>query len=86
MRWLAVGLCMLLACNRDARELKLELVDVNHATQAQLEALPGIGRAYAAKIIAGRPYAEKTQLRSRGILPEGTYQKVAPLVVAHARP
>ncbi|HEY6490440.1 MAG: hypothetical protein WCC26_09905 [Terracidiphilus sp.] len=35
-----------------------------------MKLLPGIGDAYSQKIIAGRPYANKTQLKSKGIVPE----------------
>lgn len=61
---------------------KAKLVDINTATEAQLKAIPGLGDAYVAKIIAGRPYANKAQLKSRKILSDAVYEKVKDLIIA----
>lgn len=54
-------------------------VDINRATPEELKKLPGIDDAYAAKIIAGRPYKNKQGLKR--VLPAGIYKKAQSRVV-----
>jgi DNA uptake protein ComE-like DNA-binding protein len=67
---------------RKAAVRPAELVDVNQATVDELKTLPGIGDAYALKIVKNRPYANKSQLSSKGVIPVATYRKIRPLIIA----
>jgi competence protein ComEA len=59
------------------------LVSLNDATSAELDELPGIGPATAAKIIAAReeaPFVVVEDLRTRGVLGEKTFENLKHLV------
>ncbi|MEN6319471.1 MAG: helix-hairpin-helix domain-containing protein [Syntrophaceae bacterium] len=52
------------------------LVNVNAADKTTLMSLPGITDTYAQKIIDGRPYKKKEELKTRNIIPASVYNKI----------
>ncbi|NVN99040.1 MAG: helix-hairpin-helix domain-containing protein [Geobacteraceae bacterium] len=59
-----------------------ELIDINTATEEQLKKIAGIGDEYSKKIVAGRPYAKKDQLKSRKVIPDALYEKIKDKIIA----
>lgn len=99
-RWLILGLLAALALpatslgarskgskprERSRTEATTAPVDLNSASQAQLEGLPGIGAATAKKIIAGRPYSSVSDLRRAGVS-ASTIQKISDHVTVGMAP
>jgi hypothetical protein len=58
-------------------------VNLNTASQSDLEALPGIGPATAKKIIAGRPFSSVADLAKAGV-PKSTIDKISSMVTVGA--
>ena len=61
---------------------KKEPLDINSASEDELKALPGIGDAYAKKIVEGRPYKRKDELVQKKVVPKATYDKIKNQIVA----
>jgi competence protein ComEA len=70
---LAVALMAVPAGAQQQKPAEPSILDLNTATREQLIAFPGIGAAYADKIINGRPFHQRSELVSRNIMPSGAY-------------
>jgi len=60
-----------------------KVIDINSASESDLEQLQGIGPVMAKKIIQGRPYKSKDELVRRKIIPVSAYAPIKDRVVAH---
>jgi competence protein ComEA len=82
----ALALLVLPACAQNPRSSSparnTSLLDLNRATAAQLQRLPGITAAHARRIIANRPYKVKHELETRKILPPAVYARIRDRVIA----
>ena len=61
---------------------KGELIDINSASEKELDALPGIGEARAKAIVKGRPYKGKDELVQKKIIPKSEYDKIKDKIIA----
>lgn len=51
-------------------------VNINSASQSELEALPGVGPVTASKIISGRPYQKIEELLDKKVVNKATFEKI----------
>src|SRR6266446_10048149 len=82
---LMLGLLSPSPINVFAQATKSAKVDINSASEAELENLPGVGKATAKKIIDGRPYQSVGDLSKAGV-PKSTIEKITPLVTVGYTP
>jgi len=56
------------------------LVDINKASLAELEKVPGLNETLAKKVIGGRPFKSVDELLSKNVLAKDVFEKVKPLL------
>ncbi len=56
------------------------VININIASSDELESLPGIGDKTAQKIIEGRPYSSREELREKKIVGNAVYEKIVDLI------
>ena len=58
-------------------------VDINHASLAELQKVPGMTPSWAGRIVRYRPYRTKQDLLDRGVLPSDVYDRIKDYIIAH---
>ena len=57
-------------------------LDINSASEADLESLPGVGPSRARRIVRGRPWRSKNDLVDQNVLPREVYEGIQGRIVA----
>ena len=57
-------------------------VDINHATVAELEKVPGLTHSWAGRIVRFRPYRTKQDLMEKGVVNSEVYDRIKDFVIA----
>lgn len=57
-----------------------QLVNINMASEAELDRLPGVGPATAQKIVASRPYSSLADLLGKKVVNKSVYEKIKDLI------
>jgi DNA uptake protein ComE-like DNA-binding protein len=70
------------AAKSDMKAMGHDPLDLNTASEADLKMIPGIGDAYAKKIVQNRPYKRKDELVQKKVVPQATYDKIKDHVIA----
>jgi competence protein ComEA len=58
-------------------------ININTASQSELESLSGVGPVTASKIISGRPYQSPDELLSKKVVGKATYEKIKDMVTVY---
>lgn len=58
-------------------------VNINTASQSELEALPGIGPVTASKIISERPYQQVEELLNKKVVSKAVFEKIKDQIVIY---
>ena len=58
-------------------------ININTASQSELEALDGVGPSYASKMISARPYSSVEELLSKNTVTKSVYEKIKDSVVVY---
>lgn len=67
----------------DSSQVKVNKVNINTASQSELEALPGIGPVTASKIISDRPYQSAEDLLNKKVIGKAIFEKIKDQLVLY---